>query len=481
MAAMLKHPLGQFAVLLFAALIWRCDTFGDPSLHGDEAFYHAVGVAMHQGALPYVDVWDRKPFGLFAIYWLIAGISYAPIAYQLAATLAAALAAWAIAAIALRWSNWQGALLAGLAYLLWLGPLQGYGGQAPVFYNPFIALAALLVVNALPALREGKAPRGVALAMLLAGIGITIKTTALFEAVFLGLFAATVLARSPRGLKPSLAPVALWMALGALPSLAIAAAYWGMGHWHEYWHAMVTSNLAKPSDLLTGWIRFRLMFVALAPLLLLAAFGLLGLPAEGRRFVALWLLAAVLSLLAVANFYIHYAMPITVPMCVAAAAFLSRRLIGPAALLALGVLSWTIEQPFRFDHTRKSEVAMAELARTVKAHDAGRGLLTFEGPSQLYRLTGKPFPSPLVFPTHLSALIERDVSHLSTLGEMQKALALRPGVVVIADPIHNGPVNAETEALVRDYVATKCSYIGKQTILERGQSIDLAVWGDCRS
>ncbi len=480
MAAMLKHPAGQFALLLIAALIWRCDTFGDPGLHGDEAFYHTVGVAMHHGALPYVDVWDRKPFGLFAIYWLIAGISFAPIAYQLAATLAAATTGWAIARLAQHWSTAQAGLLAGLAYILWLGPLQGYGGQSPVFYNPFIAVAALLVVRALPALQKGETPRSVALAMLLAGLGITIKTTALFEGTFLGLFAACALARSPLGLPRSLRTIAVWIVLGAAPSLAIAAAYWAIGHWPEYWHAMVTSNLAKPADLLTGWIRLRLMFVALAPLAVLAGFGLLDLPREAKRFVLLWLGAGILSLLAVANFYLHYAMPITVPLCVAAAGFLSRRFAGPAALVALAAFSFWLEPPFRFDHTRASQAAMADLAQTVKAHDAGRDLLTFEGPSQLYQLTGKPFITPLVFPTHLSALIEKDVSHLSTLGEMRKALAQKPGVVVIAEPIHNGPVNPETEALMRGYVAANCTFVGKHTILERSQSIDLAVWGDCK-
>lgn len=480
MTSLLKRLPIEFALLLIAALIWRCDTFGDPSLHGDEAFYHTVGLAMHHGALPYVDVWDRKPFGLFAIYWLITAISAAPIAYQIAATLAAATAGWAVAAIARRWSNEQGALLAGLAYLLWLGPLQGFGGQSPVFYNPFIALAALLVINALPALRAGTSPRGVALAMVLAGIGITIKTTALFEAAFLGLFASFALARSPRGARSALAPILGWMALGALPSLAIAAAYWGMGHWSEYWHAMVTSNLVKPSDLLTGWVRLRLMFVALSPVLVLAAFGLLNLPGEGRRFVAMWLGAAFLSLVAVANYYIHYAMPILVPLCVAAAAFFSRPLVGPVALMALAALSWSIEPPFRFEHTRQSIAAMERLAQTVKAHDAGRDLLTFEGPSQLYPMTGKPFVSPLVFPTHFSALIEKDVSHLSTLAEMQRVIARKPGVVVIADPIRNGPVNRETQALVEAYVRSNCTFIDKQTILERDQSIDLDVWGDCR-
>ncbi len=478
--ALAKHPAGQFTLLLLLALILRCDTFGDPSLHGDEAFYWTVGVAMHDGAIPYVDVWDRKPFGLFAVYYLIAAISSAPIAYQIAATLAAAGTAWAICAMALRRTGLQGGLLAGSAYLLWLGPLQGFGGQAPVFYNLFIAMAALIVLRALPALQEGRAPRSVPLAMLLAGIGITIKTTALFEAMFLGLYATAVLARSPAGLPRTARAALTWAAIGAAPSLAIAAGYWAGEHWAEYWHAMVTSNLAKPSDLLTAWLRLRIMFVFIAPLLVFAGFGLLETDKETRSFLLPWLLAGFVSLLAVANFYIHYAMPLTVPLALAASAFLARGALGRIAIAILAILSFVVAPPFKFDHTRQSRKAMEELVKTVQAHDAGRGLLTFEGPSQLYAYTGKPFMTPLVFPTHLSAQIEKDVSHLSTAAEMRKALAGKPGVVVKAQPIHNAPVNAETQTMVEAYVRAHCRLIGMHKILERTQDIDLAVWGDCR-
>jgi hypothetical protein len=476
---LVKHPAGTFAILLLVAVILRCDTFGDPSLHGDEAFYWTVGNAMHHGALPYVDVWDRKPFGLFAIYWLISGISASALAYQLGATLASAVAAWAIAVVAERWSNRQGGLIAGALYLLWLAPLQGYGGQSPVFYNAFIALAAWLVIRALPDLRSGKMPGSVAWAMLLAGCGITIKTTALFEAAFLGLFATYALAQAA-GWRRALPKAALWAAIGAAPSLAIAGAYLALGHWQEFWHAMVTSNLAKPADFLTSWIRLRLMFVVIAPPLALALFGLLAHEKANRRLLLLWLAAAFVSLLAVANFYIHYAMPLLIPLSIAAAPFLARRLAGPVAVAGIALLSFNIAPPFQFEHTRQSRAAMEGLVKVVKTHDAGRDLLTFEGPAQLYLLSGKRFVSPLVFPTHLSALIEKDVSHVSTLEAMTMALALKPGVVVIAQPIHNGPVNAETEALVRSYVARNCNFLGLHTILERTQHIDLAVWGDCR-
>lgn len=474
-------PLARFAILLLVALVLRCDTFGDPNLHGDEVFYHTVGVAMHHGALPYVDLWDRKPFGLFALYYLIAAISTAPLAYQLVATLFAAATAATIGAIAARLrpddGRSPGGLLAGVCYLLWLAPLQGFGGQSPVFYNLFVALAALLVLRALPMLREGRAPGAVAAAMLLAGLGITIKTTALFEGAFLGLFSAWALWRSPAARGQAIGSVLLWTMLGAAPTLLIAIGYAASGHWPEFWHAMVTSNLAKPPHALTSLIRFGIMAAMLLPFLAIAGFGLRLTAPEPRRFVLLWLAAALVGLCAMPNFYLHYGMPLLVPLCVAAAPYLALR--GRLWIVAIAVLSFILAQPFDFAHTRQSRAAIADLVATTRAH-VGRGpLLSYDGPPQIYRLTDQPLITPLVFPTHLSHLIEKDTSPLSTLGETRRLLALRPGAVVMAEPIRNAPINEETHRLVLAYVGQHCRLIKAVRVPERLGTDTIIVWGDC--
>lgn len=471
------HPAARFALLLLAALALRWDTFGDPNLHGDEAFYFTVGEAMHHGALPYVDVWDRKPFGLFAIYWLIAGISTAPLAYQLAACLCAAGTATVIGSIARRWTTPLGGLLAGLCYLLWLKPLQGFGGQAPIFYNLLIAGAALLTLRALPALREGKAPLGVAGAMLLGGLAIAVKTSALFEAAFFGLYAATNLLRSPLPKSQALRTAAGWALLGALPTLAIAAAYALGGHWAEFWHAMVTSNLAKQTA--WEWVRLTMLFLFLSPILLLAVFGLLDQEKDSRRFVALWLAAAMVGLCVVPNFYLHYGLPLLAPLCVAAAGFLCRGIVGVAATAVVAGLALWIA-PFQIGHARRSAEAIAALESAVRKHIGKGPLLLYDAPPQLYRRTGQPFITPLVFPTHLSHGIEKDVSHLSTLGETQRVLARKPGAVVMAVPPRNGPVNEETHRLVLAYVGRNCRLIAVVPTLEWQRTDMIAVWGDCR-
>lgn len=470
-------------MLLLAALALRCDTFGDPNLHGDEAFYATVGLAMHQGALPYVDIWDRKPFGLFALFWLFGGITAQPIGYQIGAMLCAAGTAWAIARMAARLlpGSVPAPLLAGSVYLLWLAPLQGYGGQSPVFYNLFIALAACLALRAAPNLRTGQSPRTAQGAMLLAGIGITIKTTALFEALFIGLFALWQLRAAALPVARMARIAATWALIGALPTLAIALAYGLLGHWAEYWQAMITANLNKPPHWPSSQMRAGIMLLALAPVLLAAGIGWTMLPRPARAFVTGWLIAALLGLMANPNFYIHYAMPILVPLCLAAAGLLKRPLAGLATTAAITLLSISIAPPFRFAHTLASRAAMDRLVQAVQDHGGDGPLLVYDGPSQLYRLADKPLITPLVFPTHLSHAIERDVSHLSTLGETRRALEQRPDAVVMAITPRNQPVNAETQALVRGYIATHCRKVADIAVPERQRTDRIGVWGHCRA
>ena len=490
----LRHPALHLALLLLVAVVLRWDTFGDPNMHGDEVFYQTVGVAMHQGAVPYFDVWDRKPFGLFALSWLIALFSQDMLAFQIAACLFAAGTAWCIARIArelmLPAASPQeqeresgiarsiGPLLAGIVYLLWLSPLQGFGGQSPVFYNLFIALSALLVVRSLPALHEGRVPRAVLVAMAMAGIGITIKTSALFEAAFLGLFAAWALWRSGTGMGRTLNHAAGWALLGAAPALAIAIGFLAMGHWAEYWHAMFTSNLSKETHWPTSLARLKFMALALSPIALFFALGLMRLSGEARRFVLAWLGAALLGLAAVPNFYLHYALPLLVPLCVAASGFFNRGIVGTVAVGLLAFLSLTIA-PHKPGHAKQSAAAINKLESLVRTHIGNGPLLLYDAPPQLYVRTGQPFITPLVFPTHLSHALEKDVSHLPTLAETQRVLSLKPGAVVMAHPLRNAPANDETHKLVLAYVGQHCQLAGVIPTPERQRTDRIAVWGDC--
>jgi hypothetical protein len=221
------------------------------------------------------------------------------------------------------------------------------------------------------------------------------------------------------------------------------------------------------------------MLNALAPLLALAAFGVLELQGPARRFVLAWIGAALVGLAAFPYFHMHYALPLLVPLCVAAGAFLARKWIGPLALIALCALSFSRSPALDWDHTARSKAAMERVAAAIRKHDGGRGLLVYEGPPFLYTMAQQPFPSPLAFPAHLYHSIEKDVSYLNTLSEVKRVIATRPGAVVMTEEPRDGPLNEATYAVVDAYVRANCRQVAQEKAPERLRADQVLVWGDC--
>jgi hypothetical protein len=464
----------QLALCAIVALVLRAPSFGDPNIHVDEAFYFFVGQQMHKGALLYADIWDHKPLGLFLIYYLIAGLSRSVFAYQLVAWLFAAATAFVIARIASLWT--PRAVLAGLFYLALMLPLEGIGGQAPVFYNLPMVLAAWAIVTSLDDLHEGTIPRRVYGAMLLCGLAITIKQTTLFESAFFGAFVLTRL----RGWRMARFAVVA-CALGAAPTLAIAAYYLAVGHWYEFWQAMVVSNLTKGHS---DWVMIAFRVITLVMIMFMpigAAFLGLALNKEVRPFrpfLVGWIVAALIGFFVIPNAYRHYALPLAVPLCVAGAAFLHRRIVGPA-VFAIFLLFFVVEsREWSWQTHADSAWRMRHLAETIRQHNRG-GLLVFDGPPALYSLSGAPFMTPLVFPHHLNHLIERNVSQFDTAHEIRRIIANKPSVVVVQARRRNKPPNLDSRLVVFSYIADHCKMLDGQFVPEF-RRIDLVlVYGDC--
>ena len=136
--------------------------------------------------VPFIDLWDRKPLGLFLLF---AGFRLIPadgiVTYQVAAALFAGGTATVILHIARRLGAAPGgAWSAGVLYLLAMSVIGGQGGQSPVFYNLPVALAALLTLR-LPSLTAERDVRAIGrnglAACMLCGLAIQIKYTAAFS------------------------------------------------------------------------------------------------------------------------------------------------------------------------------------------------------------------------------------------------------------------------------------------------------------
>ncbi|WP_277978944.1 hypothetical protein [Sphingomonas phyllosphaerae] len=142
-----RMPAG--ILILCWAIVSRAQTFSNPVVGFDEQFYLLVGDRFLHGMLPYVDIFDRKPIGLFLIYAAaraLGGDGF--LGYKLVALTFVTATGFLLHHIAKHYVGRSAALMAALFYISWLNFMEGEGGQSPVFYNLLMVGAASLVLRA---------------------------------------------------------------------------------------------------------------------------------------------------------------------------------------------------------------------------------------------------------------------------------------------------------------------------------------------
>ncbi len=464
-AGLARRPL---LVLILVGLACRLVTLGDPVIHVDEEFYVAVGTALRHGALPFVDVWDRKPVGLFLLYALPASLGFpAGIwAYQLMALASAVATARLIVAFARRAGFAPGALAGGVAYLLWLDLLGGQGGQAPVFYNLPMAAAAWLIAG-------GGRGRSVA-AMALVGLALQIKYSVVFEGVFLGLWALAAEWRRTGRVAATLAHGALLVAVALAPTAAVALFYAWAGQWPAFAFANFVSIFARHVNDRAEMIgNAAQLALVVSPVVAMAVAGARAVATPPARFVRAWFIAALIGVLLFPPWFDHYGLPLLVPGCILAAGFLGagRRWVAPI-LVAAAVGG----QALVIGHL-VGRGGWHQFARLATAVGEGPGCLyVYSGSTMLYVATHRCALSRYLAPAQLGRTREAGAVGVDQQAEIARIFARRPAVVVMR-PLYRGE-RPEAHALAlarvrRDYVRTAVLPMGDErvSVWKRRQSL----------
>ncbi len=459
--ANLDETWGAALALLLFAVLTRMRDFGNPVAHVDEQYYLLVGDRILHGARLYIDLWDRKPPGLFLLF---AGFRLLPgdgfLAYQLVGTACAAATGWLIWLAARRMALAPPAgLAAGAAYILWLPLLSGGSGQSPVFYNLAMTAAAVLTLE-LPRLAERRAVGLIvasgAVACLLAGIAIQIKYTPLVEGAFFGLAHLWYLRRARANLLVIAVAALAWMALGVLPTALVVLHFWASDTttFDAFWFANFTSITLRrgyPAAKIVG--RLAGIGGQLLPLIACAVFAWVRGPRrEGLTLTRIWLAFAFVAFAMIGAFFDHYALPLVAPLCIAAAPAFAMRRRAIAAVFAIGaglfVFHALTNDPSEGDGIRR-------MARVMAAVDGRECPYVFAGDSSLYHLSGGCVPTAYAFPSSLAYEAERGAIGIDEASEVARILARRPPAIVTLDEPFS-PWNEATQAqmrraLARDY------------------------------
>jgi hypothetical protein len=450
------------ALLLLAllAVAARVQTFGNPVLGYDEQYYLLVGDRMLHGALPYLDIFDRKPIGLFLIF---AGVRLlggeGVLAYQMVALACVIATAWLIVRMARSYVDEFAAITAGCLYVLWLNFAEGEGGQSPVFYNLPMALAATLVWRA-SSEQRALLVRG-AMAMLLTGIAMQIKYPALVEGMFFGGLLLSEVWLVEKRWPALVVPALVWIGAALLPTVLAMLVFWHLGALQPFLFANFLSQFGRLQDPAFAQFNGLLAMIGiLTPFALLVWRGRAW-ARPGGEFFMLWLAAALLSVLVFASYLSpHYLMPVFVPMALAAAPCFVREKRGRVVAAVVLVFFFALGQVvlakiYQGKGGRREAMLVAAAARP--RHGC---LYVYDGFPALYFLTNSCLPTRWAFPGLLNTHSEASAAAIGVdpLVEVRRILAARPEVIVDTDPpyfLGNPVTHAELRrVLARDYVLT---------------------------
>lgn len=427
--------------LTFALRGW---IFGDPVVNMDEQFYLLVGKRLALGHLPYVDIWDRKPFGLFAIYAAACRLFADPVTgYQLLAAAAVTLTSWVIFAMTRRLTGFSAALAGAAAYPAWLLVFGGVGGQSPVFYNLPMATAAALIARRAAQPDSRTLTRWGCLAMLLVGLAIQIKYTALFEGIFFGLSLMWIAWKAGRPPVRIVFDASLWVVAAWAPTLAAWAAYAALGHGTVFAQANFFSVLSDSDHALPAIERLAALTFGLFPLWICLWIawrrwrGVVGPAANEARWLLAWSCAAYLGFLPLGVWNDHYVLPLISPLAATAAlAFdaTSRRKLLIAMVVGLGLAGGLGRAIVDFG-INGNAAQVQRISALVRAQLHGRCLYVNEDLSILYYEVPSCLPTHYIFPQHLALARYAKGLGVDQIGELKRLLDSRPGVIVIsADP-----------------------------------------------
>jgi len=465
------------AVLALFTLVVRGAWFGDPNADLDEQLYSLIANAMLEGQVPFVDLWDRKPYGLFAIFALAhAVVGPGPEAYQVLAAIFTVIGATLTYLLAREQADRATSAGAGLFYVVLLPVFGAHSANSEAFFVPMMLAMAVLV-------RDPGHPRAVVrgmAAMLIGGIALQTKYTVLPQCLFFGVWALWGQYRRGMPLPRLVALSAGFGALGLLPTALIAAGYALAGHWD----AFVFANFVSFFDRLPGPSgRFPLVFVVF--FVLIAALALGGMNAARRSwprpwpqpyiFAILWLLASLATTLLPSTLYLYY-LAAMIPSCVLVSLPLFEN--KPGARLNLPVLMPAVVYlamvPYQYSLSRENRAGIQQLADAITPQiDAagGRCLYVFDGPTALYPMTGSCLPTRFIYPDHLNNALERNALGIRQEAEVARILATRPPVIVTADtPVT--PQNPAAKGLVDRTIAREYRLATKAEVHER----QILVW-----
>lgn len=454
MRSYLKNFISSFNyVSILYVFLWsfciasRFASLGNPLIDVDEGFYLFVGGQILQGAVPFVDIWDRKPLGLFLLYSFFHLFGpYRILAYQIGATLCVGFTSMIVMKMAMAISSPFGAFLAALLYISCLNIAGGEGGQSPVFYNLLVAFSMYLIFKNVVE-KKGRQPdiqKTAYAVMLIMGISIQIKYTTLFEGIFSGLFLLFALYQKTKSIRFLSLQAVIWICIACSPTIGVAVVYMMAGHGQEWWFANIASifhrgqrNHALVRHQAAKMLEFTLPLLVSIPFRRIFCLDMTKQQKLCGRFFDLWTFSALSGVAVFGSWYTHYALPLFTPLTIVSAAYWNRSAGKIWMLLLLGYMTFKGQTTIiKHQNSRGNKIIFQNILSNMSKN---KGCLFIYSGSPIFydfanfcKMTTHPFPG------HFHEYIERSSTGMDPLIEIQHILNQKPMYILSREPAIEG-------------------------------------------
>lgn len=460
-----RRELAWLGAFLGAAALLRSSTFFQSQVGTDEALYLTIARGLLHGQLPYVDLIDNKPPGiylLFALAQVVLGQNV--LAMRLLACLFNALSCLLLLRIGRTMRSEAVGAIAALLYLFFSLGNYGLEANTELFYTPFV-LAGFLALVYRP-LADGSAPTPASCFWggLSLGCALEIKYVVVFDTLAVALLLWAQTRRHAPGL-PALARRAGPFCAGfLLPFALFLGFYAAVGHRSEFLDYNLRANLTHRTDTafaplylmgrLKDQVRENLLLwvgtVCAGGLALARRAGTDAHERSGLRATLLWFACAILGVSFTKTFYRHYFAQLLPAQCLLTALVIgvaTRELRaferGLALVLVLVVpLTDVAYRPLAdgaklaYFHVLKRQPTWHDTPAEIAAYlrprvPAGRTIYVADYKAIInYLVPAAPLPSRYMLPEFLNDPHFAKVARVDALAELDAIMEKRPLFVV---------------------------------------------------
>jgi len=491
--------LATFALILAAALLLRLDTLPISDVEFDESVYFLMAKSMVQDHAPYTAIWDHKPPGIYAVYYLALSLfGVSTVSVRLFACLATALSAFAATEIYARLrpnSGWQ-RLLPALLVLVSFRKYGGEGANTEVFFVPAASYALLFLLSAnAPDTAATKRRLLLFFAGCAAGAAFWIKFNTILEIQIAGAFAVLWLDQTRPNRLTRVVEATSLAAMGFLAvALFVVLPFIATDNLHLLTSSVIDANVRHVGRRMGALATFTFVVEIVETSLVLWTLSIAGLLArigkgEDRPrerafwFLLVWLLAAFASALAPGQPYLHYALETVVPLSLLASLVLAELFLShlPSKRLALSAAAFLflcaagtniLKLGTNLGRELTSVVQQRSLCKVDTSRAVAEHILTSthrEGPPTVYVVDAQPIlyhlldvvpPTKYAFPPFLLDPHFVRVTGSDARREVDRLLAQKPEFLVRrTDPL---PVGAKMLAYIDKEVSD--DYVVERTI-----------------